>query len=76
MNLRSLSYLVALEKHGSFKSAADDCHFSQPALSIQIKKFEDELGVLLLERNPKRVYLYPLRRRSTQARSWYSTTGR
>ncbi len=53
MNLRSLSYLVALEKHGSFKSAADDCHVSQPALSIQIKKFEDELGVLLLERNPR-----------------------
>jgi len=53
MNLRIFEYLLALEKHGSFRLAAKDCHVSQPALSIQIKKTEEELGVLLLERSPK-----------------------
>ena len=53
MNLRALQYLLALEKHGSFRLAAEECHVSQPALSIQIKKTEEELGVLLLERGPK-----------------------
>jgi len=53
MNLRAFEYLLALEKHGSFRLAAEECHVSQPALSIQIKKTEEELGVLLLERSPK-----------------------
>ena len=53
MNLRALRYLLALEKHGNFRLAAEECHVSQPALSIQIKKTEEELGALLLERSPK-----------------------
>jgi LysR family hydrogen peroxide-inducible transcriptional activator len=53
MNLRSLNYLTSLEKYGSFKRAAEECHVSQPALSIQIKKLEEELGVVLLERSSK-----------------------
>lgn len=53
MNLRSLEYLLALKEHGSFVRASEVCHVSQPGLSIQIKKLEEELGVILLERNPK-----------------------
>jgi LysR family hydrogen peroxide-inducible transcriptional activator len=53
MNLRGFEYLLALEKHGSFMRASEVCHVSQPALSIQIRKMEDELGVVLLERSPK-----------------------
>ncbi len=53
MNLRAFEYILALEKHGSFRLAAEACHVSQPALSIQIKKMEEELGVLLLERQQK-----------------------
>jgi LysR family hydrogen peroxide-inducible transcriptional activator len=53
MNLRVCEYLLALEKYGSFGLAAATCHVSQPALSIQIKKTEEELGVVLLERGPK-----------------------
>lgn len=53
MNLRAFDYLLALDKHRSFRLAAEACHVSQPALSIQIKKMEEELGVLLLERKQK-----------------------
>lgn len=50
MNLRAFEYLLALEKEGGFHRAAGACHVSQPALSIQIKKMEEELGIQLLER--------------------------
>jgi len=53
MNLRSLEYLLALKAHGSFVRASEACHVSQPGLSIQIKKLEEELGAVLIERNPK-----------------------
>lgn len=53
MNLRALEYLLALKERGSFVRASEACHVSQPALSIQIKKLEEELGVALLERSPK-----------------------
>lgn len=53
MNLRSLEYLNALAEQGSFHRAAEACHVSQPALSIQIKKLEEELGIALLERSQK-----------------------
>ncbi|WP_244346777.1 lysogenization protein HflD, partial [Klebsiella pneumoniae] len=50
MNIRDLEYLVALSEHNHFRRAADACHVSQPTLSGQIRKLEDELGVMLLER--------------------------
>lgn len=53
MNLRDLEYLAALKEHGSFVRASEACHVSQPALSIQIKKLEDELGAVLLERQAR-----------------------
>ncbi len=55
MNLRDLKYLVALADSGNFARAADACHVSQPTLSTQVKKLEDELGVQLFERTSKRV---------------------
>ena len=45
MNIRDLEYLVALAEHRHFRRAADSCHVSQPTLSGQIRKLEDELGV-------------------------------
>lgn len=59
MNLRAFEYLLALEEHGGFHRAADACNVSQPALSIQIKKFEDELGIRLLERGHKEFIFTP-----------------
>ncbi len=57
MNLRDLRYLVALADHRHFGRAAEASHVSQPTLSTQLKKFEDELGVSLIERNPRNVML-------------------
>lgn len=57
MNLRDLKYLVALAEHRHFGRAAEACFVSQPTLSTQIKKLEDELDVTLVERNPRNVLL-------------------
>jgi LysR family transcriptional regulator, hydrogen peroxide-inducible genes activator len=57
MNLRDLRYLVALADLKHFGRAAEASFVSQPTLSTQIKKFEDELGVPLIERNPRNVLL-------------------
>ena len=59
MNLRDLRYLVALAEQRHFGRAAEACHVSQPTLSTQIKKLEDELGVALVERAPRHVMLTP-----------------
>ena len=50
MNLRDLSYVLAVSEHGHFGRAAKACHVSQPTLSGQIRKLEEELGVTLFER--------------------------
>lgn len=60
MNLRDLRYLVALADHRHFGRAAEASFVSQPTLSTQIRKLEDELGVSLVERAPRRVMLTPV----------------
>ena len=60
MNLRDLKYLVALADHRHFGRAAEACFVSQPTLSTQVRKLEEELGVLLVERAPRRVMLTPV----------------
>ncbi|GAB4293355.1 MAG: DNA-binding transcriptional regulator OxyR [Thiohalomonadaceae bacterium] len=50
MNLRDLEYLVALDEEQHFHRAAARCFVSQPTLSGQIKKLEEYLGVMLVER--------------------------
>lgn len=59
MNLRDLRYLVALADHRHFGRAAAACFVSQPTLSTQIRKLEEELGVSLVERAPRKVMLTP-----------------
>ncbi|MDC0610121.1 DNA-binding transcriptional regulator OxyR [Vibrio sp.] len=55
MNIRDFEYLVALAEHKHFRKAAEACFVSQPTLSGQIRKLEDELGTVLLERSSRRV---------------------
>ena len=50
MNLNDLRYVVALAQERNFHRAAERCFVSQPALSLAIRKLEDELGVRLFER--------------------------
>jgi len=55
MKLRDLEYLVAVDEERHFHKAADRCFVSQPTLSGQLKKLEDELGVQLVERSNRHV---------------------
>ncbi len=59
MKLRDLSYFVVLAQTLHFGKAAELSHVSQPTLSVQIKKLEDRLGVILIERDNKNVRLTP-----------------
>jgi DNA-binding transcriptional LysR family regulator len=55
MELRQLEYLAAVVSHGSFGRAAQEIYVTQSALSQQIARLEDELGLRLLHRGPRGV---------------------
>jgi LysR family hydrogen peroxide-inducible transcriptional activator len=60
MNLRDLNYIVAVAETRHFGKAAARCFVSQPTLSGQIKKLEEELGVTLFERTNRSVEITPV----------------
>ena len=60
MNLRDLGYLLALAEHRHFGRAAEASFVSQPTLSTQIKKLEEQLDGQLVERNSRQLLLTPL----------------
>jgi LysR family hydrogen peroxide-inducible transcriptional activator len=57
ITLRQLRYLSALAKHRHFGRAAEECAVSQPALSMQIRELEREIGAELVERRPNEITL-------------------
>ena len=57
MDMRQLSYFVAIVEEGTFSAAARRLHVSQPPLSQQIKLLEQELGVSLMERGARKITL-------------------
>jgi len=59
MLLRQIEYLQAVIENGNFYLAAEQCNVSQSAISQQIKKLEEELGVKLLERHNRTFSLTP-----------------
>jgi LysR family hydrogen peroxide-inducible transcriptional activator len=52
ITLRQLRYLTALARHRHFGRAAEDCAVTQPALSMQVRELEREVGADLVERRP------------------------
>lgn len=52
-SLTQIEYVLALHRLGSFSRAAQECHVTQPTLSVQIQKLEEELGVVIFERTKK-----------------------
>ena len=60
MNLRELEYIIAVAETRHFGRAAERCFVSQPTLSGQIKKLEDELGVAIFERTNRSVEVTPI----------------
>jgi len=59
MNLRDLQYIIAVAETRHFGKAAQRCFVSQPTLSGQIRKLEDELGVAIFERTHRSVEITP-----------------
>ena len=51
MTITQLEYVVAVATYKSFVAAAEKCFVTQPTLSMQIQKLEDELGVRIFDRN-------------------------
>lgn len=60
MNLKDLKYILAVAETRHFGRAAKQCFVSQPTLSGQIKKLEDELGVAIFERTNRSVEVTPV----------------
>jgi LysR family hydrogen peroxide-inducible transcriptional activator len=59
VKLRDLEYLDAIEQYKHFGKAAEACFVSQPTLSAQIMKLEEQLGLTLVERHRRNVLLTP-----------------
>ncbi len=57
--MHQLRYVVAVARMGNFSRAAEQCHVSQPSLSQQIQKLEDELGERLFDRMKREAKLTP-----------------
>ncbi|MEY4617595.1 MAG: redox-sensitive transcriptional activator [Pseudomonadota bacterium] len=56
-SLTQLEYVLAVYRHGHFAKAAESCHVTQPTLSMQIQKLEEELGVVIFDRSKKPILL-------------------
>lgn len=59
VKIRDLEYLNAVDTYKHFGKAAEACHVSQPTLSSQIIKFEEQLGITLVERHRGNILLTP-----------------
>ncbi|MEO3403071.1 LysR substrate-binding domain-containing protein [Mucilaginibacter sp. CAU 1740] len=55
MTITQLEYIVAVDTYRSFVAAADKCFVTQPTLSMQVQKLEDNLGVKIFDRSKQPV---------------------
>lgn len=56
-SLTQLEYVMAVHKHGHFAKAAEACFVTQPTLSMQIQKLEEDLGAVIFDRSKKPILL-------------------
>jgi LysR family hydrogen peroxide-inducible transcriptional activator len=57
MTITQLQYVLAVAEHKNFTLAADKCFVTQPTLSMQIQKIEEELNILIFDRSKKPIQL-------------------
>ena len=57
MTITQLSYVLAVAEHQNFTKAAEKCFVTQPTLSMQIQKLEDQLDILIFDRSKKPIEL-------------------
>ena len=60
MTLSELKFIIAVAKEKNFRRAADKCFVSQPALSLAVKKLEEDLNVTIFERSRTEVKITPI----------------
>ena len=60
MTLTQLEYIIAVQDYGTFSRAAEHCFVTQPTLSMQIQKLEEELGVIIFDRTKKPIRATPV----------------
>ncbi len=56
-SLTQLEYVLSVYKHGHFAKAAEACNVTQPTLSMQISKLEEELGIVIFDRSKRPILL-------------------
>jgi len=56
-SITQLEYIWAVYKHGHFAKAAEACSVTQPTLSMQVQKLEEDLGVIIFDRSKKPILL-------------------
>jgi len=57
MTITQLQYVLAVAEHKNFTYAAEKCFVTQPTLSMQIQKIEEELGIQIFDRSKKPIQL-------------------
>ena len=55
MTITQLEYVIAVDRYRNFAQAAESCFVTQPTLSMQIQKLEDELDIIIFDRSKKPV---------------------
>lgn len=66
MTITQLTYVIAIAEHKNFTKAAEKCFVTQPTLSTQIQKLEEELEVLIFDRSKKPIELTDVGRKIVQ----------
>jgi LysR family hydrogen peroxide-inducible transcriptional activator len=60
VTITQLKYVLAVAEHQNFTIASENCFVTQPTLSMQIQKLEEELGILIFNRKKKPIELTPI----------------
>ena len=77
MTITQLYYVLAVAEHKNFTLAPEKCFVTQPTLSMQIQKLEDELAILIFDRSKKPIILTEIGEKIvTQAKSIVNEAGR
>jgi LysR family hydrogen peroxide-inducible transcriptional activator len=66
MTITQLNYVLAIAEHKNFTKAAEKCFVTQPTLSTQIQKLENELDILIFDRSKKPIELTAIGRKIVQ----------
>jgi LysR family hydrogen peroxide-inducible transcriptional activator len=66
MTITQLHYVLAIAEHKNFTKAAEKCFVTQPTLSTQIQKLEEELNILIFDRSKKPIELTDVGRKIVQ----------